>query len=283
MMDKPVQKNNGINIVYFTTQCNMACTYCYEELMNVKPKIMSKDELKEIAEKTIEREDDNNQTLFVLFGGEPTLQWDNVKFFMDYAYSLKKNVHFNMTSNGIKFLDDDFFNDYKENFFVKKQKISLDISFDGLSGNTQRIYHNGKQTVDDVIEVLKKFNEHNLPFRIRTTVNKDNLYNLIDEINYMKQFNPKRVILSMDWRGMEKEYSRQDIDKKLNEVKSFFVNEWMNGDITFPICEWFCEICDGCSITKSQIYDNIPNEGQKTRQRESTERFNTFNNLKKDT
>jgi sulfatase maturation enzyme AslB (radical SAM superfamily) len=270
------KSSNSVNIVYFTTQCNMACTYCYEDLPNVKPKIMSREELIDVAERTIERENDNEQTLFVLFGGEPTLQWDNVKFFMEYAYSLKKNVHYNMTSNGVRFLEDDFLQDYKNNEFVRKKMLSLDISFDGLSGNSQRIYHDGRETKDDILEVLRRLRDNDIPYRIRTTVNTDNFESIMKEIQHLRQFEPKRLILSFDWNGLTKKYGNVGIVNNTLQIYKNTVNYlWQTNQLSFPVCSWVCETCNGCTVTKSQIFDNTPS-GEKTRELTNHSSFDTF-------
>lgn len=102
--DKPVVKGSGVNVIYFTNKCNLACTYCYEDLANRPPQILSQEDIRNAVDAIIEREDPNSQTLIVLFGGEPTLEWENVCYLMEYAYSKKTNIRFNMTTNGIKFL-----------------------------------------------------------------------------------------------------------------------------------------------------------------------------------
>jgi sulfatase maturation enzyme AslB (radical SAM superfamily) len=267
----------GINIVYFTTACNLGCTYCYEDLPNVKPKIMTREELRKVADETLERENPNEQTLFVLFGGEPTLEMENVYYFMDYVYSKKKNVQFNMTSNGIKFLDDDFFNTYINNKHYKDGRISLDISYDGKYGNFRRIYKDGQESTDDVVEVLKKFSKQNVKYRIRTTVTTYNINNLVEEIVSYSMFNPQRVILSVDWNGFN---DVNLLNKQLDFIKNRLSDLWNNKKITYPVCNMVCETCDGCPQPKSMIFDYAPNTEVKLRKKESNKIFNTFERKK---
>ena len=150
----PTTENSAVNVIYFTNKCNLACTYCYEDLANRPPQILSQEDIKNHVDKVLERESDpSTQTLFVLFGGEPTLEWDNVCFLMDYAYKKKKNVHFNLESNGIKFLSQVFIDQVMNNFFYKLGLLSIDVSFDG-TGNRNRIFLNGMDSTQSMLKVF---------------------------------------------------------------------------------------------------------------------------------
>ena len=94
--DKPTVEGTGVNVLYFTNRCNLACTYCYEDLMGRPEQILSKEDIRKSVDEIIAREPADQQTLFVMFGGEVTLQWENALYCMEYAYSKKKNVHFNI-------------------------------------------------------------------------------------------------------------------------------------------------------------------------------------------
>lgn len=218
----------------------MACKYCYEALDTVKPKHTSKTELIEIANTVIEKEPEG-QTYFGLFGGEATLKWDNCKFFMDYAYNKKENVHFGITSNGIKFLDDEFYNDFFNNIHYKQGRLSLDISFDGV-GNKDRIYKNGNQTSDDVMYVLSMFKENNIQYRLRYTINRDNLNYFVDDIqSLINNFNPLRVIITETLSDFNDEQI-----SKLTAGKESLTNLWGSQKIRVPLCSLVCSTCNGC-------------------------------------
>ena len=256
-------KNISTNIVYFTTTCNLSCTYCYQHIKDYPHINTTKDELKKIAEDIIEREPDYEQTLFVLFGGEPTIRWDDVKFFMDYSYSLKKNVQFNMVTNGIRFLDDSFLKDFINNIHYKQGRIQLEISFDGVQGSRERIYPNGKESTKDILEVLFKLKEINVPYRIRYTVHKKNINNIQKDIEkIIKIFNPDRIILSEN----ENDLDLEEI-KFLNDFKTTLIKDYYNKKIQVPICmknNEMCGICRKCitNIDEFSLYikDSINNK-----------------------
>jgi len=242
------------NIVYLTTKCNLACTYCYQHVEDYPHKETSIEELKKIAYDIISREgfSEDIQTSFVLFGGEPTIRWTQAKIFMDYAYSLKKNVRFNMISNGIRFLDNDFVRDFISNSHYKEGRFDLDVSFDGLRGNIERIYHDGKESTNDVLEVLFKLKELNISYRLRYTVHSLNINVFEDDLmKIIKFFNPERIILNENWNSL----SSEEI-LKLNKIKNKLIGLYYNKDIEVPICmknDEMCTICNKCVKNPNDI------------------------------
>ena len=61
----------------------------------------------------------------------------------------------------------------------------------------------------------------------------------------IKTFNPLRVITSIAWDTL----SEKDIDRLL-AIKELLRNDWVNTKITTPVCEMFCDMCDGCGERK---------------------------------
>jgi sulfatase maturation enzyme AslB (radical SAM superfamily) len=270
--NKPIVSNSGVNVLYFTNKCNLACTYCYEDLPGRPPQILSKEDIVRIIDEVILREDPKKQTLFVLFGGEPTLEWENVCFAMEYAYSKKKNVHFNMTTNGIKYLSEKFILETKDNFFYKNRMLSIDVSFDGV-GNKDRIFHNGKESTFSMLEVFKNLSIHRFRYRLRYTVHKYNIRWCYDDIHKLiKTFKPERLITSVAWDTLG-----DDDLVKLQEVKDKFRNDWINSKIDVPVCDLFCDMCNGCSETKD-IKTYFTNEGNVTTHKnfENSPKFHDF-------
>lgn len=243
--DKPVIKGSSVNTIYFTNKCNLACTYCYEDLANRPPQILSKKDIEKSVDMVFEREDPNSQSLFVLFGGEPTLEWENVCYLMKYAYSKKKKVHFNMITNGLKYLSQKFIDDTKSNFFYCHGFLTVDVSFDG-KGNKNRIFHNGMDSTLTMLKVFKKLNENNIKFRIRYTIHNLNIHNLYEDISLIvKTFKPLRLITSVAWDTL----NDNEIEI-LKVTKEKLRDDWINKKIKVPVCELFCDMCSGCDERK---------------------------------
>jgi sulfatase maturation enzyme AslB (radical SAM superfamily) len=256
--DKPAAKGSGVNVLYFTNKCNLACTYCYEDLPGRPPQIMSQQNIRDSVDAILDREDPNSQTLIVLFGGEPTLEWPNVCYAMEYAYSKKTNIQFNMVTNGIRYLSQKFIEETKNNFFYKANLLSIDISFDGV-GNKDRVFKNGESSTTQMLEVFSNLVKNNFNYRMRYTIHKLNIDNAYEDINkIIKAFRPKRLITSVAWDTLkEEEYS------KLETMKNLFRADWINKEIKVPICELFCDMCNGCGERK-EIKTFFSNEGNIT-------------------
>jgi len=242
--NKPTE-NGNVNILYFTTKCNLDCTYCYEDLGNKEKKSTSLEDLKKQVDEIIATEPIDTQTLFVLFGGEPTLEWDNVKGVVDYAYSKKQNVFFNLETNGIKFLDQTFLDDYLD--FFKNKPHSLDISFDGI-GNHLRQDHKGNDSTQQLLDVLHIFKE--LPWvnwRIRYTITKANFKDFAsDVVKLGKSFGPRRIITSED----SDSFTQADY-YHINKQKTVLKHLWDTDKLDIPICNIFCDNCTGCESSKA--------------------------------
>mgnify|MGYP001221651791 CR=1 FL=1 len=273
-MSKEIDFGTSVNTLYFTNRCNLACTYCYEVLDSVEKQVMAKDKIEESIHEVISREPIDKQTTFVLFGGEPLLEWDNVQHAMQYAYSLKKNISFLLITNGILLLDKKILLSVANNFFYRKKILTIEISFDGI-GNTERIYKNGEQSTDKVLSVFNILKANNMPFNIRYTINKNNVISFKEDIlSLIEIFNPTRLVTSIAYSVLNK----YEI-KKIEIFKIELFKLWNEGKITTPICSFFCDNCDGCSSTKENK-SYFSNDGN-IRHMKMTENHELFNDFKK--
>lgn len=256
---KPVTLGSAVNVIYFTNKCNLACTYCYEDLANRPPQIMGKEDIRKSVDAVLERETDpTKQTLFVLFGGEVTLEWDNVLYLMEYAYSKKKNVHFNLETNGIKFLSDKFLLSVINNKFYKENFMSIDVSFDGI-GNSERIFHDGTDSTASMIKILSRLAANNVRYRIRYTIQASNVEHCRSDITRLiNTFKPDRVITSVAWSDLSDEQLAS-----LKTVKEQMRDDWRAGRVSKPVCEFFCDMCNGCGERK-ELKTYFTDEGNVT-------------------
>jgi sulfatase maturation enzyme AslB (radical SAM superfamily) len=244
---------SNLHVIYFTNKCNLKCTYCYEQLENKPAQIPTKDFLINQAEEIIKSEPDENfQSFFSLFGGEPLTQWDNVKTFMEKVLSMKNNVTFNLITNGILLTKPKFFKSFLEYFETRpitKQKFSIDISFDGI-GNQERIYQSGKKSTMDVVEALSLMSKTDFTWRVRYTIHKANLHKFAEDmVGIINTFGPMRIISSID-SSMD---DNTDLEEKKHIHKALEANIqnlrdlWRKESIHSPVCHLFCDMCNGCS------------------------------------
>lgn len=242
---KEVAKGTAVNTLYFTNKCNLACTYCYEVLDGRPTQIMNQDQIKKNIDTVIEREPRDQQTLFILFGGEPLLEWESVKFAMDYASSLKENVSFLMITNGLRLLEKELLLDLVNNKFYRNGRFVMEISFDGV-GNQERIYKNGKLSENNVLKVFSLLKTNNIKFRIRYTINRQNYkYFKDDMIALINTYGPERLVTSATYS----EFNEEELSI-ISNTRDELVFMWNQQQITTPICEFFCNTCNGCSVSK---------------------------------
>lgn len=269
---KKLEKNTNVNILYLTTECNFDCSYCYEHLQDKVKKQMSKEDIKKAIDTVITSEPADKQTLFVLFGGEATLAWDGAKFAMDYAMSRKDNIVFNLETNGYRFKSTDFITDYINLPAYKANKLTLDISFDGL-GNEERKLKSGKSVTKDLLIIFRNLKVLKIPFRIRYTVHSKNINFLIQDFEAIeKTIQPERIIVSVAYETLQK------TDRKiLNESKNIIIQKFLDKAIKTPICDWICEYCSGCSCRKEfNSYYNDEGNINKIKTSESAGKFKHF-------
>lgn len=242
---KTVDLGTAINTLYFTNRCNLACTYCYEVLEGRPKQIMTQQQIKDNIKTVIDREPKDLQTLFILFGGEPLLEWENVQFAMDYAYSLKRDVKFLMITNGLRLLEKELLLSLVNNRFFRNGSLVIEISYDGV-GNGERIYKNGKASEDNVLKVFNKLKTNKIPFRIRYTINKAN-YTFFKEdmLALIDIYKPERLITSATYE----EFNDEEL-AVIDSTRNSLVWMWNQQQLTTPICEFFCDTCTGCSSSK---------------------------------
>jgi len=85
-----------------------------------------------------------------------------------------------------------------------------------------------------------------MKFRIRYTIQHLNIDNLYEDITrIVKTFGPKRLITSVAWDTLQP----GDTDK-LIVAKEKLRNDWINKQISTPVCELFCDMCNGCGERK---------------------------------
>jgi hypothetical protein len=66
------------------------------------------------------------------------------------------------------------------------------------------------------------------------------------------------MITSVAWDTL----SPKDIDK-LSEIKNQPRNDWINKAVLVPVCELFCDMCNGCGERK-ELKTYFTNEGNVT-------------------
>lgn len=187
------EKDNFFNIdVNMTEQCSLRCKYCIENFNKPELKNISKSQIEKIKNKidfllesTEFRKLYNGIGIF-FWGGEPTLNFDGMKSFIEY-YKNNNRVQFYIYSNGYKL--NHLYEYLKEIQNLKvvtgNRKISLQISYDGLaSHNIDRVNINGKGSALKVKQTMFELKDFGVDFHIHPTLAFKNFDKIAD--NYLE-------------------------------------------------------------------------------------------------
>lgn len=164
--------------ISITNKCNLRCSYCYERHMNTEYGHISDDVMVKIADFI---NCQGNAGTIYLFGGEPLLYKETVKF---YCENLKAR-EFVITTNGT-LLDEDFIK------WCIDRRVIINMSHDGREC-TER----GADTavLDGNLKLLLKYQPETL---VQLVYTEETLPKLYDNIMYLKNLGVKKVSAAMD-------------------------------------------------------------------------------------
>lgn len=160
-----------LHIFVVTSVCNMKCIYCQAQHGHIRPKgFMSKETAKHAVDIALQSPARHLQ--FEFQGGEPLMNFDTIKFIVEYAKSVcnGKNIVFSLVTN-LTLITDEMLE------FIIENDISISTSLDGdaLLHNENRPYSNGEGTFDDVYRLIKKVKTAGVPMGALMTTTKHSL------------------------------------------------------------------------------------------------------------
>lgn len=178
---KPMKDLDNIQIAV-TTKCNLRCIYC--QLFKNRPKYYSHMALETAKSIYTENEEIFTNGTVIITGGEPTLNWDITKYFIER--SLKRKIIF---TNGI-LLDRDKIN------FLMKNNVFIIVSSDG---NMEQNRFSRKSTTNSdqslyIHQSLLLLRECNAHFGVSLVLNEGNYKNLSLNCKWLVQeYNPVSI------------------------------------------------------------------------------------------
>ena len=183
-----------------THKCNLNCDYCYgEDGSYGGPAVhMSRDTAKQAIDFLLRQSADSDSVRVTIFGGEPLLNYDLVKYIIGYAkkQALKHNkkVYFGMTTNGV-LLDED-----KIDFLIK-EKVDMTFSFDGpqeVQDKNRPFKSQKKKSSYDLIypkilKFIEKAEKEKSFYCFRATLTRPGIVNIYDVVDFFNGFNTERI------------------------------------------------------------------------------------------
>lgn len=164
--------------ISITNKCNLRCSYCYERHLNTEYGSITSEIMHKITDFINRR---NDAGTVYLFGGEPLLYKDEVKYFCENL----KAKQFVITTNGI-LLDEEFIK------WCVEREVIINISHDGAECAERGA---DRELLDANLKLLLKYQPETL---VQLVYTQNNLPQLYDNIMYLKGLGVKKVSAAMD-------------------------------------------------------------------------------------
>lgn len=192
---KPITKA----IIMLTNQCNLKCSYCFESHNSCH---MSLETAKQIAQFLSNNCTGHQIAHITFFGGEPMLYFDKtIVPLVEWIQETNLPITYSMTTNGTLL--------NKENLsFLKDYNIRFMLSFDGVAQDNNRIMKSKKSSYNTILNSWNDIQANQLCSMVRSTVTKDTLSSLYNNIKLMEQLQVKNYhVLPNLWE----EWTEQDL------------------------------------------------------------------------
>lgn len=175
--------------IAFSTLCNFACVYCFEEGQSDRKKIMSLEVLDNVINWYEKKIIENNYSKIrvELFGGEPLIHKDLIKIFITKLNDVIKKHHceleIGIVTNGY-LLDNDIVN-----FLNMHGLYEIQITIDGVGEvhDKRRPLRNGKGTFDIIMNNVKNLNKFNGRILFRVSFDENNINDVETTLLYLSK------------------------------------------------------------------------------------------------
>ena len=164
--------------ISITNKCNLKCSYCYERHLNTEYGNITEDIKQKIADYI---NGNNNAHTVYLFGGEPLLYKDIVRFYCENV----KAVQFVITTNGT-LLDEEFIK------WCIERNVIINMSHDGIKCTDRGV---SPQLLDEKLKMLLKYQPETL---VQLVYTEETLPQLYENIIYLKNQGVKKISAAMN-------------------------------------------------------------------------------------
>lgn len=175
MLENSPIKAMCLNVAH---DCNLRCEYCFASKGDFGQgrMLMPFEVGKKAIDFLIENSGDRHNLEVDFFGGEPLMNFDVVKYIVDYARSIEKkfnkNFRFTITTNGLLLTDDKI-------EYINREMSNVVLSLDGRKeiNDLLRITPNSKGSYDTIVPKYQKLVESrgDKDYYVRGTFTKNNL------------------------------------------------------------------------------------------------------------
>lgn len=208
--------------VWTTAQCNLKCSYCYENKNDMAEKRMPILDEEKTVEYVISKLASDNVILF--HGGEPLLNFPFIRRMTEAVLRKDDKCRFGLTTNGTIWTEEmeEFFKGNKESF---EDWISISIDGQPMYHNLSRRYKSGEETFHIVAQTSDRIRKIFPDIRVRMTVTPLNSRGLADNIDFLVGLGFRKIVPVLDvydktWTDKDFEGLSMEIDKVIEKYKS---------------------------------------------------------------
>jgi uncharacterized protein len=177
-----------VMVLHLTDFCNLACKYCFIEgnIDNKYKRInMSNEVIKASIDKFVQILSDYSKQStpsIVFYGGEPLLNWNGIKYALEYLKMLdiSNKIDKILITNGTLINNDIALS-------LKEHDVNVSLSIDGNEEhtNSNRVYRDGHGSYNDIIKALKILRSTGIEPSVSCVLAKNNVNDSLDIIKFL--------------------------------------------------------------------------------------------------
>ncbi len=217
--------------IWTTSNCNLNCSYCYENNEIKKQKGHLTDEVIDDLLKWI---DDKEVELILFHGGEPLLNFSAIKRIVRYATTKFRGIRFGFTTNGTIWDEEitEFLQEYK-NYF--EGWLSLSIDGDHKTYDLNRMDYLGNSVYQKVRITAKKMMEIFPSLRARVTVTPKTVDKLYLNIQHLINIGFKQISTAFDY--FNSNWSDEVLEVLYEEYIKIFEDFMQNDEVEIGLID----------------------------------------------
>lgn len=173
-----------------TTKCNARCFYCYQ-LHGKKKEHMTEETARKVAKYIVDSTLENQQVFLGWFGGEPLYNPKVIDIITTIVSSSNRNVRSSIITNGYLF-DEKMCKKAVKDWRLMNVQVTLDGTED-IYNKTKNFIYKNTNAFKTVINNIHSMLEYGLTVSIRMNIDKHNLDNLKDLVEFLaKEFKDEK-------------------------------------------------------------------------------------------
>ena len=229
--NQPTEYNTVV--LPMAAECNLNCPYCFAQTDDgFHFGNFTNDDIAKTLEFVVaeHKSYDRNFFCIVFFGGEPLLNFESIKFTIEY---MKTNypdfdVFYSITTNGT-ILNDDIIKLFSDH------NVAVLVSIDGPDNEYNlRHYRNGKKSLNKVISNIEKLKKNNIRTELRTTIVNTNPY-ICETFDFLERFElPFFICFAYPSENKSHTLSSYNNDtlsnirKQFDKLLEYYINKFRN-------------------------------------------------------